>query len=93
MMRWLWLALLLLAAPAQAQYVNGGGAGGSGGSIIIPNAASPGTTLNELAIVTGAPATATVALTTSTSGVIGVAQNGAGTSGKSRRTVAKTDCA
>ena len=38
--RWLWLALLLLAAPARAQYINGGGGSSSGGAVASVTGAS-----------------------------------------------------
>lgn len=50
----------------------------------IPNQATTGTTLNALAKVTGAPATAVVASTSDTSGVIGVVVDGAGTTGSAQ---------
>lgn len=48
------------------------------------NNTSTGTVVNELAILTGAPSTATVATTGSTTGVIGLVVSGAGTTGNSR---------
>jgi len=45
----------------------------------LPNAAITGTTLNKLAKVTGSPATAIIASTSDTSGIIGVVVDGAGT--------------
>jgi hypothetical protein len=53
----------------------------SGGSMAteIPNQGTTGTTLNKLAKVTGAPATAVVAATSDTGGVIGIVVDGAGT--------------
>ena len=45
----------------------------------IPNAATTGTTLNKLAKVTGSPATAIIASTSDSNGVIGVVVDGAGT--------------
>jgi hypothetical protein len=45
----------------------------------LPNATTTGTTLNKLAKVTGSPATAIIASTSDTGGVIGVVVDGAGT--------------
>jgi len=45
----------------------------------LPNAATTGTTLNKLAKMTGSPATAIIASTSDTGGVIGVVVDGAGT--------------
>jgi hypothetical protein len=45
----------------------------------LPNATTTGTTLNKLAKVTGSPATAIIASTSDTNGVIGVVVDGAGT--------------
>jgi hypothetical protein len=50
----------------------------------IANNGSTATVANELAILTGAPSTATVALTTSTTGVVGIVVGGAGTSGNAQ---------
>jgi hypothetical protein len=47
----------------------------------LANNTTTGTVLNELAILTGAPSTSTVATTLSTTGVIGLVVAGAGTSG------------
>ena len=47
----------------------------------VPNASSTGTTINSLAILTGAPSTAVIATTANTGGVIGVVVSGAGTTG------------
>jgi len=50
----------------------------------IPNQASTGTTLYQLAKVTGSPATAIIASTSDTNGVIGVVADGAGTTGNAQ---------
>ncbi|MGD0512763.1 MAG: hypothetical protein ABSA29_05635, partial [Terriglobales bacterium] len=47
----------------------------------LPNSATTGTTLSKLAKVTGSPATAIIASTSDTSGMIGVVVDGAGTTG------------
>ena len=47
----------------------------------VKNASSTGTTLNKLAKLTGAPATAVLASTSDTGGMIGVVMDGAGTTG------------
>ena len=58
----------------------------TGGAVAtdLPNAATTGTTLSKLAKVTGSPATAVIASTTDTSGMIGVVVDGAGTSGSAQ---------
>lgn len=55
----------------------------SGGGLVteLANQAVTGTTLNKLAKITGSPAMAIIASTSDTSGVIGVAVDGAGTTG------------
>jgi hypothetical protein len=50
----------------------------------LPNAATTGTTLNKLAKVTGSPATAIIAATSDTSGMIGIVIDGAGTTGSAQ---------
>jgi hypothetical protein len=50
----------------------------------IANNGTTATVLNELAIFTGAPTTATVATTSSTTGVAGIVIGGAGTSGNAQ---------
>jgi len=50
----------------------------------ILNAATTGTTLNKLAKVTGSPATAVIASTSDTGGMIGIVVDGAGTSGSAQ---------
>ncbi len=57
--------------------------GGSEATEIL-NQATTGTTLNKLAKVTGAPATAVLAATSDTGGVIGVVVDGAGTTGNAQ---------
>lgn len=52
--------------------------------VAVANDASTGTTVNKLAKLTGAPATAVIAGTSDTSGLIGVVVSGAGTSGSAR---------
>lgn len=52
------------------------------------NNGSTATVLNKLAIFTGAPSTATVALTTSTSGVAGIVVGNAGTAGNAQIAIA-----
>jgi hypothetical protein len=47
----------------------------------LPNATTTGTTLNKLAKVTGSPATAIIASTSDTAGMVGIVVDGAGTSG------------
>lgn len=47
----------------------------------MANAASTGTTVNKLAIATGAPSTALIASTGTTAGVLGIVAAGAGTTG------------
>ena len=62
--------------------VNGCGmTNGPGTYICIPNNGSTATVLNSLAILTGAPSTATVAATTTTTGILGVVVAGAGITG------------
>jgi len=58
----------------------------TGGAVAtdIPNAGTTGTTLNKLAKVTGAPATAIIASTSDTNGVVGVVVDGAGTTGSAQ---------
>jgi hypothetical protein len=68
------LPLLLLAGSARAQTP-------IAGRIVVANAGSTGTTLNKLTKLTGAPSTAVRAATTDTSGVVGITEAGAGTSG------------
>lgn len=55
-----------------------------GQTIIVPNAGATGTTLNRLAIATGAPSTAVVATTASTTSLLGIVVAGAGTTGNAR---------
>ncbi len=50
----------------------------------LPNAAITGTTLNKLAKVTGSPATAIIASTSDTAGMVGIVLDGAGTSGSAQ---------
>jgi hypothetical protein len=50
----------------------------------LPNAATTGTTLNKLAKVTGSPATAVIAATSDTAGMVGIVVDGAGTSGSAQ---------
>jgi hypothetical protein len=50
----------------------------------IPNAGVTGTALNQLAKLTGAPATAILASTSDTTGIIGVVVDGAGTTGNAQ---------
>ena len=54
------------------------------------NAASTGTTLNKLAVLTGAPSTVVLPATNVTSGIIGVVVGGAGTSGTAQIAVLGT---
>jgi hypothetical protein len=58
----------------------------TGGALVteIPNEGSTGTTLNKLAKLTGAPATAILASTADATGIIGVAVDGAGTTGNAQ---------
>jgi hypothetical protein len=58
----------------------------TGGAVAteLPNAATTGTTLNKLAKVTGSPATATMASTSDTGGMVGIVVDGAGTSGNAQ---------
>jgi hypothetical protein len=58
----------------------------TGGAVAtdIPNAGTTGTTLNKLAKLTGAPATAIVASASDTGGVLGVVVDGAGTTGNAQ---------
>ena len=49
--------------------------------LTLANAASTGTTVNTLTIMTGAPSTAVIATTASTGGVVGITVAGAGTTG------------
>ncbi len=58
----------------------------TGGALVteIPNQTPTGTTLNKLAKVTGSPATAVIASTSDTNGVIGVVADGAGTTGNAQ---------
>ncbi len=60
------------------------GASSSAITISLVNEGSTGTTTNLLAKLTGAPSTAIKAATTDSSGVIGIAVSGAGTSGSSQ---------
>jgi len=60
------------------------GASSSGAAqttISVANAASPGTTLNTLAKLTGTPSTAVIATNGDTGGVVGITTAGAGTTG------------
>ncbi len=50
----------------------------------LPNAPTSGTTLNKLAKVTGSPATAIIAATSDTGGMIGIVVDGAGTTGSAQ---------
>ena len=50
----------------------------------VPNQGTTGTTLNKLAKVTGSPASAVIASTSDTSGIIGVVVDGAGTTGSAQ---------
>jgi hypothetical protein len=52
--------------------------------IEMPNAGATGTTVNKLAKLTGAPSTAVITATSDTSGAIGIAVGGAGTSGNAQ---------
>jgi len=58
-----------------------GGTSSVSGINNIPNAATTGTTLNSLAKLTGAPATAVISTTTDLSGLLGIVIGGAGTTG------------
>ena len=62
--------------------INGCGiTNGPGTYLCIANSSSTATVLNELAVLTGAPSTATVAPTTAKSGVVGIVTAGAGITG------------
>jgi hypothetical protein len=80
----------LTLAQGQSAVIVLGGSGnysalliGNPGQVVVflANAATTGTTLNALAKLTGAPATAIVAATTDTAGIEGIVVAGAGTSG------------
>ena len=75
--------LLLIVTFASGQMVMTGSRQfipGTGNAFQIPNSGS-GTALNELAIGTGAPLTATTTTTSTTSGILGVVIAGSGNSG------------
>lgn len=61
--------------------------------VVIANNGTTATVVNELAILTGAPSTATVATTSSTTGVVGIVVGGAGTTGSASIMAHKGDVA
>ena len=74
------------AAPTQPLHVWGNIDSGNAGGYLteVANAGTTGTTVNKLAKLTGAPATAVVAATTDTDGMLGIVAGGAGTSGNAQ---------